>query len=343
MESQDKLVGLQAWLAGELGLVAPLRVDRIAGGLSNVTSVVEDGAGRRVVVRRPPHGRAGGGAHDVLREARIIAALAGNVPVPAVLGTCADPDVAGWPFYVMAFAPGRVLDSTDAAKEIPKAQRRALGFEFMAVLARLHAADLDRIGLADLRRRTPYAQRQLRRLGEQWRATTDRDVPAMEHVAKRLGELAGRLGPDPAVLVHGDFRFGNAMVQAGPPGGAARITALLDWELTTTGHPLADLGFLAARMQAPKEVLLSDAEPSSVPGYPTLEELAGHYHEHTGVPLADLPFFTALNVWRWAVIVEGIQRRLARGEMGESDENAAWHRRRVEILAEFAESLLTNQ
>ena len=332
-------VAATSWLGRELRLAEPLTAAPITGGWSNITYLVTDGAGRRVVVRRPPNGPAGGGAHDVLREATIVSALRDTaVPVPVVVARCADPAVAAHPFYATEFRPDIVVRSAAVAATVPLERRRRLGFALVDVLADLQAVDLDAVGLGSLRRRTPYLQRQVRRWGERWRATAQRSVPELDLVGERLTGALDRVTPATDVIVHGDFRFGNVMIDG---IDTARITAVLDWELTTGGHPLADLGSLGARMQAPDGVLEGDLEPSAVAGYPSFEELADRFAERTGVSTRDLDLFVALSAWRWAIIVEGIANRIAQGAMsggmgGGAAESAGWHRRRVELLAAFA-------
>jgi aminoglycoside phosphotransferase (APT) family kinase protein len=331
--ARDAMAG---WLRSSAGLLGQLHWRQVAGGLSNITYVVTDETGRRVVVRRPPQGELTGGAHDVLREARILTALRPTaVPVPAVLVACQDPEVAGAPFYVMEHAAGAVLESAESARRFTLRQRRWLGFQLIDVLSDLQAVDLDAAGLATMRRGTPYLERQIRRWNAQWTATASRAVPAIDHVSFRLQKILPTVTPQPDCLVHGDFRFGNVMVTDEP-----RISALLDWELATTGHPLADLGFLGARMQAPAGVLEYGPDPSAVNGFPSYGELANRLLERTGVQVADLPVFVALSAWRWAIIAEGIHQRFVRGEMGEVHADVAWHRRRVELLATFAADVL---
>jgi aminoglycoside phosphotransferase (APT) family kinase protein len=235
-----------------------------------------------------------------------------------------------------------VVRSAEVAAAVAPDDRRALGFALVDVLADLHAVDLDAVGLGPLRRRTPYLQRQLRRWTEQWRTTATRELPAVDRVAERLAVALDGVDADRDVLIHGDFRFGNVMIE---DVAAPRITAVLDWELATTGHPLADLGFLGARIGAPPGVLEGDIDPSAVAGYPSFEELGQRFAARTGVPIRDLPVFVALSAWRWAIIVEGIARRVSQGSMsggmgGSAAESAAWHRRRVELLAGFAADLL---
>jgi aminoglycoside phosphotransferase (APT) family kinase protein len=326
------------WLRRSVGLRGALGWRQVAGGLSNITYVVTDSRGRQVVLRRPPHGKLTGGAHDVLREAHILSALRPTaVPVPAVLAVCPEPDVAGAPFYVMAHAAGAVVESAATARRFTPPQRRQLGLQLVDVLAGLQAVDLDAAGLAGMRRKTPYLERQIRRWNAQWKATAVRAVPAIDHVSRRLADVLPQLEPRPDCLVHGDFRLGNVMVTGGPQ---PQISALLDWELATIGHPLADMGFLGARMQAPAGVLEPGPDPSAVEGFPAYDDLARHFRLRTGIAATDLPVFLALSAWRWAIIAEGIQLRFARGEMGEVHGDVAWHRRRVELLAGFAADVL---
>jgi aminoglycoside phosphotransferase (APT) family kinase protein len=337
-----------AWLGRELGLVEPVSASPISGGWSNITYLVTDGVGRRVVVRRPPTSDPAGGAHDVLREAALVSALRDTaVPVPVVVAQCADPSVAPHPFYATVFVPGTVVGSAEVAGAVGAEHRGELGFALVDTLADLQALDIDAVGLGWVRRRTPYLQRQLRRWTEQWRTIATRDVPAVDGARERLAVAVGGVDPLPDVLVHGDFRFGNVIIDDPVADGAAapRIAAVLDWELATTGHRLADLGFLGARMQAPDGVLEGDIDPSSVVGYPSFDELSTRFTARTGVPTQDLPVFVALAAWRWAIIVEGIACRIAQGAMsggmgGGAAESAAWHRRRVELLAGFAAELL---
>ena len=332
-----------SWVGRELGLLEPLSMTAISGGWSNITYLVTDAAGRRLVVRRPPSSDPAGGAHDVLREAALVAALRGTaVPVPTVVAQCADLGVARHPFYATDFVPGPVVRSAEVAAAVRPEHRRELGFALVDVLADLQAVDLDVVGLAWLRRRAPYLPRQLRRWTDQWRRIATREVPAVDRAAERLAVAVEAVEPRPDVLVHGDFRFGNVIIDdAGAGEVAPRIAALLDWELATTGHPLADLGALGARMQAPDGVLEGGVDPSAAPGYPSFDDLVTRFAARTGVGTQELPIFVALAAWRWAIIVEGIARRITQGAMsggmgGGVGESAAWHRRRVELLAGFA-------
>jgi aminoglycoside phosphotransferase (APT) family kinase protein len=332
---------LEAWLATTVGLVPTLRGEQIAGGWSNVTAVVRAGDGRAVVVRQPPAGRAHGGAHDVLREARIMTALGGTpvpvprVPVPRVLGQAAGER----PVYAMELVDGVVVDSAGRLDGLDTAARTSLAGGLLDVLVALQRVDVEQAGLGDLRRSTPYLERQLRRWSGQWDRTATRSVPELERAAGRLRAGAPAVAPVPECLVHGDFRLGNVMVA---PADHSRVVALLDWELCTVGHPLADLGFLGARTSAPAEVLPEGRDPLAADGMPPFDALVAMYAERAGTPVdpADVAYFVALSAWRWAIIVEGIGRRFAEGAMGAVTEDVQWQRMRVGRLAALANEWL---
>ena len=306
--------GLASWLVTHLGLSEPLVVRQVAGGRSNVTSVVSDGEHEPVVVRRPPDGTHAGGAHDVLREARILAALEHeHVPTPRVLATVEAAPGVGWPFYVMEYLPGPVVDKVEVLTSLSVDTRRTLSCELVDALISLQSVDVDAVGLGDLRRTAPYVERQVQRWRSQWERTATRELPLVHRVAARLESRIPKLKPVPDCLVHGDFRFGNVILG---PGDQPRIAAVLDWELANVGHPLNDVAYLGARVLVPAEVLVDGVDPLSAPGMPSFGELVEHYVAHGGADVTDLPFFIALNAWRWAIIVEGIVKRYAAGEMG---------------------------
>jgi len=306
---------VEAWFAAEIaGAQLPLRFERIPGGHSNLTFRVVDAAGRQYVLRRPPLGSVLESAHDVARECRILAALLPtDVPVPPVRALCTDPGVNGAPFYVMDFVVGSVLHDSSAGRSVPEAARRALGFELIDVLARIHAVSLDATGLVSLGRREDYIARQLRRWSRQYEAARVRDLPALT----RAGALLQSAIPfqKEATLVHGDYRLGNCIV-AGEP----RIAAVLDWELCTLGEPLADLGYLLNTWLAPAEIdpALGDLSPSAAGGFPSREELTAHYAAATGRDVSHIDYYRAFSYWRSAAINEGVYARYLNGAMGAS-------------------------
>jgi aminoglycoside phosphotransferase (APT) family kinase protein len=299
--------GVAAWWGEHVaGADGPLRFDLIAGGRSNLTYRVTDGAGRVSVLRRPPAGQVLESAHDMLREARIVGALAGSgVPVPEVLGTCDDPAVTGAPFYVMDLVEGVVMHDDRAMLDgFAETDRRRVAENTIDVLADLHLLDVDQVGLGELGRREGYVERQLRRWGRQWEASKTREVPLVDELHRRLQEDVPT--QERVSIVHGDYRLGNLVIA---PDGA--VAGVLDWELCTLGDPLADLGYTMAwwilQDEAPTHPM--GAGPTSVPGVPGREEMIARYAERTGLDVSRIRFQIAFSIWRTACIMEGVRER----------------------------------
>ncbi|MFV0309697.1 MAG: phosphotransferase family protein [Desertimonas sp.] len=316
------------WFADHIPSVeAPLGFERVAGGHSCLTFVVTGGDGRRIVLRRPPLGHLLHSAHDVLREHRIMSALADtDVPVPVMLGACDDPDVNDAPFYVMSHVEGTVLhDAADVALAFPDDDtRRRAGEQLADSLAALHLVDPDEVGLGDLARRSGYLDRQLKRWSTQWAASKTRELPAMERLHGWL--VANRPADTPARIVHGDFRLGNMLI--GPDG---TLRAILDWELCTLGDPLADVSYLLRSWTAPDEPASAGMDPPTrAGGFPTRHDMAARYAERTGRDLGELDYYMAFNAWRSAAIAEGVYRRYVDGNMGERPGDIERYARSVE-------------
>jgi len=326
--------GLEAWFAESAAeIVPPLSFERIAGGLSNLTYRVQDARGKRWALRRPPLGKRLGSAHDMGREHRVVAALAGSaVPVAPVVGLCEDEAVIGAPFYVMEFVEGPVLRGLAEAELFPDhADRRAIGMRVAETLATIHAVDPDAAGLGDLGRKEDYVARQLRRWQGQWEKSRTRELPTVDRVHDRL---AARIPPQgPATIVHGDYRLDNMILT---PSG--EVAAVVDWELCTLGDPLADVGTLMAYWPERGEEQLRLGEPANLaPGFPSREALAGRYAERSGRDLSELGYYLALGYWKLAIILEGVYSRYLGGGYGEVDEGVHGFRVLVERLAEAAE------
>lgn len=304
---------LDRWFGEHVaGAVPPLRYDRVTGGHSCLTYLVGDAGHQRYVLRRPPVGALLATAHDVTREARILAALAGSgVPVPRVLGVCGNPEVTGAPFYVMAYVDGLVLRTAADSETLlpsPQARRRA-GYALVDTLAALHAVDVDTVGLGALSRRDGFLDRQLRRWSAQWAACELGDMGGMAELHGWL--VAHRPAESTARLVHGDFRLGNALL--GPDGD---VLALLDWELCTLGDPLADVAYLLRTWSTPDARASQERLPSALPGFPTTDELAARYARQSGRSIAELDYWMAFTAWRAAAILAGVYRRYLDGKMG---------------------------
>jgi aminoglycoside phosphotransferase (APT) family kinase protein len=300
------------WLSENVpALRPPVVYSLIAGGHSNLTYRCEDSAGNAYVLRRPPLGHVLESAHDMGREHKIIAALAGSdVPVAPTYGLCGDASINGAPFYVMKFVDGLVLNDSTVAKKIAERDRRALGFHVIDVLATLHSFDPDAVGLGDLGRKEAYLARQLNRWTKQWEASKTHEIPAMEETRRLLEErMPQQIGSG---IVHGDYRLGNMIVK-GP-----RIMAVLDWELCTLGDPLADVGYLMNAWATPDEVASTpgDGAPTAAGGFPTRTEMCARYETATGRDLSGINYYRAFSHWRLAAIGQGVYKRYLVGAMG---------------------------
>jgi len=284
-----------------------VEVTPVGDGHSNVTYALRrDGAD--VVLRRPPRGPLPPSAHDVLREARVLSALAGRARVPAVLAVCDDPAVIGAPFYVMERVEGHVVTrAVPAALDTPE-DRRRIGEELVDALVEVHAVDWRDAGLEGFGKPTGYLERQLRRFTGLWEHNATREIAALDDVTRWLGEHIPESGP--ATVVHGDYRLGNVMFTGD------RLSAIFDWELATIGDPLADIGYLLATYAEPGDPQSTIASLTTVtrttPGFPTRQELVARYEDRSGRSMSDVPWYTTLALWKSAIFLEGsYKRRLA--------------------------------
>lgn len=299
---EDALTG---WLVGlGVGLQAPLTYERVGLGQSNLTYLVTDAKGERLVLRRPPLGELLASAHDVAREHRILSALQGtDVPLPRVLGLCEDPSVTDVPVLAVSHVEGTVVDERPDAEALAPAARHAIGLSLVDTLGRIHGVDLTAVGLDDLASHKPYAARQLKRWSGQWELSRTRELPALEQLTERLRVLEPKSGE--VVLVHGDSHLRNVIVD---PDDAS-VRAILDWELCTLGDPLADLGTVLAYWPQPGDPPTMRFDASMVEGFATREELVERYVVATGRDVTHVPFWHGLGLWKLAIILEGVRRR----------------------------------
>ena len=322
------------WLTRNVdGLTGPFVFEAIEGGRSNLTYRVTDAAETQVVLRRPPLGHVLATAHDMAREHRIISAVGTtDVPVPTTLGLCEDESVNGAPFYVMSFVEGEVLDSPERAAHMTPDSRREAAFHLIDVLAELHAADIDEIGLGDLAKRDGYVERQVRRWSKQWEQSKTRELPAVDEVARRLAAAVPE--QQSVAIAHGDFRFGNCLTDT----GTGRITAVLDWELCTLGDPLADLGYLGVYWAGGDLARARHNDPTGLEGFPTYDEIVGRYADRSGLDVGGIDYYVAFSCFRLAAISEGVYARYIHGAMGDgaSPELLDTFRTAVEELADRA-------
>jgi aminoglycoside phosphotransferase (APT) family kinase protein len=299
--------GLTRWLSTVLrDATPPLEFQRIGVGQSNLTYVVSDAAQRRWVLRRPPVGNLLHSAHDVLREARILAALAPTeVPVPRIFGVRQAGEVGDGPLVLMEFVDGLVISDAAASRTLPARARHRAGIAVAETLGQIHAVNLEAAHLADLASHSPYAQRQLKRWSGQWEQSKTRELPGLDLLTDRL--RAAIPPPRELSLVHGDLHLRNIVVSA----TRGDVLAALDWELSTLGDPIADLGTTLAYWPEQDELILPEFRALLLAGYPRRADLVERYCVTTGrdVTDAELGFWHALALWKIAIIAEGILRR----------------------------------
>ena len=302
---------LGRYLAAHLpGSGALRRVRQYEGGQSNPTFRL-DSEGGSLVLRKKPPGRLLPSAHQVEREYRILAALHGTgVPVPRPLLLCEDAAVIGTAFYIMEHVPGRVVEHP-ALPGLSPADRAAAYADMNRVLAALHAVDPGAVGLGDLGRPDGYLARQIRRWSDQYRRSAPRPLPAMERMMDWLPRhIPAR---EETTLIHGDFRPGNLILHPTEP----RVAAVLDWELATLGHPLADLAHCALAWHFPPDAARLpgiDPDTRAAMGLPAEAEHVADYARRSGrSPGADWPFFLAFALFRMAAIVQGVHARALQG------------------------------
>jgi aminoglycoside phosphotransferase (APT) family kinase protein len=296
---------IAAWFS-HLGIAfsGSLRFERIGLGQSNLTYLVRDAADARWVLRRPPLGRLLASGHDVAREARILSALQRTaVPAPLVYGQTADPLIAEVPLVLMQYVAGLVVDRMAIARSLSPARRREIGLSLPRTLAAIHEVDVAGAGLGDLASGKPYAQRQLKRWSAQWELSKTRDMPELDDLTRRLTAAIPR--QQRQALVHGDFHLRNVITS--PNSGA--VAAVLDWELSTLGDPLADVGSMLAYWTEPGEEAADDFPASALTGFPDRGEMSRAYAEASGSDLAALEYWHSLGLWKLAIISQGVLRR----------------------------------
>jgi aminoglycoside phosphotransferase (APT) family kinase protein len=281
----------------------------IGEGHSNVTYDVRRGDAR-FVLRRPPRGPLPPSAHDMLREARVLSALHGRARVPEVLAVCDDASVIGAPFYVMEF-----VDSVVAASSVPEPldtpeERRRMSEELVDALVEMHAVDWREAGLEGFGKPTGYLERQVRRFTGLWEHNRTRELPAVERVGRWLADNMPESGD--ATVVHGDFRLGNVMFA---PQAPARLVAIVDWEMSTIGDPLADLGYLTTFWFERDDPSwgLPAGEVTRGEGFFTRDDILARYEERSGRSMSDARWYQVLALWKIIVFMEGNYRRAVSG------------------------------
>ena len=315
------------------GCTGPLNVQQFEGGQSNPTFLISCGE-KNYVLRKKPPGKLLPSAHQVEREYRVMKALAKtDVPVPEMLLLCEDDAVIGTPFFIMEYVHGRLLEDFTLPNQSPQ-ERRAIYLDVVRVLAALHSVNYTDLGLEDFGKPGNYFSRQIGRWSKQYVAAKTDEIVSMERLMEYLPENVP--DDDTSCIVHGDYRMGNMLFHPTEP----RVVAMLDWELSTLGHPLGDLGYSCMPYHsgvAGPISLEGLAGPQS--GIPTQEEFIAEYCRLTGrESIPNLNFYLAFSFFRLSSIVQGVYKR---GIMGNASSTEALERGRLaRQIADIAWGLL---
>ncbi len=320
------------------GFRGPLTATKFPTGQSNPTFLLDSPGGKYVLRRKPP-GQLLKSAHAVDREFRVITALQGSdVPVPRPHLLCADESVIGAMFYVMEYCAGRNFQDP-RVPEVGTADRAAIYDDMNRVLAALHSVDIDAVGLTDYGRPGNYFERQIARWTKQYRASETGTIEAMDGL---IDWLAGNTPADDGRvgLVHGDYRIDNMIFDARAP----RVIAVLDWELSTLGHPFADLGYQCMQWRMPTGPIGRglDGVVRAALGIPSEADYVARYCRRMGIAaIPDWPFYLAFSFFRLAAIIQGVKKRALEGNAS-NPERAKQLGTLVPVLAEKAIDIAIN-
>lgn len=296
---------LAAWLGRD-----DVTVEQVSGGSSNLTFRVRSGDDDWIL-RRPPMSHVLATANDMKREWTVQSALRdSDVPVPRIVRTCEDEAVLGAPFYLMERLDGIVFNDASDVAHLSAAESLACSHELVDVLARLHAVDPGAVGLAEFGRPAGFVERQVRRWTTQWEKAKQRELPEVDEVARLL---AAHLPPEgTASIVHGDYSFNNTMFSRTEP---TRMQAVLDWEMSTLGDPLTDVGMVAVYWGEVGEMMWATREHPQPhranPGFPSVDALLERYAATSGRDLGHIDFYRALATFKLTCITEGAHARIA--------------------------------
>ncbi len=302
---------LMPWFREHVADVESLEATVIGHGRSNLTYRM-DSEGQSWVLRRPPMSHVQASAHDMSREYRVITALAGtDVAVPKTYALCDDVDVIGAPFFIMEYVEGLVpVDANTIKERYTEEQRRYMGERLVDTLVALHTLDPEEVGLGDFGKPDGYIERQVRRFSDQLEKVKTRDLPELEELARRLPKAIPE--HTDGTIVHGDYRLDNTMVDA-----EGNIAAVLDWEMSTLGDPLADLGILRMywrdRDATGELASIGNVGVIMLPGFMTWDEGRARYEEKSGRSLGNLDFYIALANFKLGVILENMHARFKAG------------------------------
>ncbi|UQA63341.1 phosphotransferase family protein [Polyangium aurulentum] len=309
---------------------------QFAGGQSNPTYWIGFEGGeageQQLVLRKKPPGELLPSAHAVEREYRIMRALAStDVPVPPALALCEDKSIIGTPFFVMRYVPGRIFWDPRLPEVSAPAERRAIYAEYIRALAALHRVDYVAVGLGDYGKIGGFVERQVQRWSKQYEASRTGEVPSMDALMAWLAKNVP--ARDETTLVHGDYRIDN-MIFA-PEGQKAQALAIIDWELSTLGHPVSDLAYtcMVYHLALPGRGSLADIDFAAT-GIPSQDEFVEEYCRLTGRAYIDnWPYFVAFGIFRLAAIAQGVYKRSLQGNA--SSESAHMYGAAVGLLSDM--------
>jgi aminoglycoside phosphotransferase (APT) family kinase protein len=303
------LPALQHFFDTNIAGAGEISAELLHGGRSNLTYRITDGT-TSWVLRRPPLGNLTPSAHDMAREYRLIEALRDSaVPVARAVGLCEDLSVLGVPFSVVEYVEGMTIRTRDELHRLSDAEIARCAFGLIDVLAELHAIDPAAVGLGGFGRPAGYLSRQVRRWHDQWTRVATRPLPDVETLHDRLAAACPI--ESGAAIVHGDYRIDNTLLD---PADAGTIRAVVDWEMTTLGDPLADLGLHIVYSDGAFDPVLGGAAASTSPRLPSADALVQRYAAVSCREPVNMDFYLALGFFKAAVIAEGIHARYVNGE-----------------------------
>ena len=326
---QDKL---RAWLSEVMGGLKPMTLRQFRGGQSNPTYWVRWGE-QAYVLRKKPPGKLLPSAHAVEREFRVMRALANTrVPVAKAHALCEDASVIGTPFFLMDYVEGRVFWDVRLPEQSPE-ERHAIYKELARVMVTIHQVDVNEVGLSDYGRQGGYVERQVRRWSKQYRAAETQSIESMDHLIEWLPKNIP--SSDETTLSHGDFRLDNVIFHPSEP----KALAVIDWELSTLGHPLADLAYtcMLYDVMLPNVGGLLGVDFETT-GIPSEETFVAEYQRQRNHTIEDWPTFKAFSLFRLASIAQGVYKRSLDGNA--SSDSAAQYGAAVKVLADVACKLI---
>ena len=336
------LDALTPWLRDSVEITGDLTATLLTDGRSNLTYRVTDAAGRSWAIRRPPLGHVMPSAHDLTREFTVLNGLTGNYPVPRPWALCTDESILGVPFLVMDFVDGIVIADREQADQLSETQADHVCRVLVDSLAALHAVDAQMCGLGTFGKPDGYLTRQVRRWGEQWQLSKTRELESMNVMAQWLeASLATLPAQLPWSIVHGDFRLDNIILAH----DASQVRAVVDWEMSTLGDPIADLAVTLVYWTEAGDRLRSEVAVAqgltAGPGFWTREQIVQRYADVSERGMEQLGFCLVLACYKLAVIMESLTYRARMGmQLGRTVEQGEDTDHAVVALARLGERLV---